>query len=115
MRIIKELVLLDNASPGDQSNEIGNVNCDILSLAVLGESAGDYKVILEGSITKDAPFVPIAVFPLTTYKIVNGDEGMTEDNIYETGIEGLYSVRVTLDASSTVNVSVYARFINSSI
>lgn len=115
MRIIKECVLLNNASAGESGRAVANVNCDILSLAVLGESEGSYKVILEGNIKKGDDYVPIAVFPLTTYKLINGNDGITENGIYETGIEGLHSIRVTVDSESTANVSVYARFINSSI
>ena len=33
MRIIKECVLLNNASAGESCRAVANVNCDILSLA----------------------------------------------------------------------------------
>ena len=111
MRIIKELALLDNASSGTESNAITNVNCDLISLSVEGD--GSFKILVEGCIKKNSDFIPMAIIPLDTYRSIDAVNGITANGLYETGIAGVYAVKLVVSSGSGVNV--YARFINTSI
>lgn len=111
MRVISNGLIINGATSAINSDEYINNSCDIVSLEVKG-TFSSATVKLQGVIDPDSTtWVDIGVINMTSYKTL---EAISAKGIFEGGIEGVLKVRVAVTAVSGGDISVYARFGNTS-
>lgn len=111
MRVINSGLVINTATTPTASDEYINNSCDIVSLEVKGTFTSA-TVKLQGMIDPaSTEWVDLAMINLTTWAMA---ESINASGIYEGAIEGALKVRVNVTAVSGGNVSVYARFGNTS-
>ena len=111
MRVINSGLVINTATTPTISDEYINNSCDIVSLEVKGTFTSA-TVKLQGMIDPNSTeWVDLAMINMTDYSTFSAVENK---GIFEGGIEGVLKVRVNVTAVSGGNVSVYARFGNTS-
>lgn len=104
---LKSSMIIEEASSSMVSEEIYNSKADILTLEVSGSSGG-CSIVVEGKVnTKATVWNLISGINLSDYTILSED-GMTNNGIYQFGIDGIQLIRVNVITSDGA-ISVYGR------
>ena len=110
MRIQANYTAIDGASAAVVSPEFVNNMCDVCSIQVTGTFTSA-TLHVQGIINSDsAEWVNLAVLSLSDYTLATS--GISDEGIYECGVEGVSRVRFNLSAVSGGDITVQAQFVN---
>lgn len=113
MRYIAELKIAE-ATSAVTSSVFVNSNCDLCAVQVYG-TATAMKVQIQGMTDADsATWENIASFNMGDLSLTEGDDGMTAAGIYSVSVAGVTQVRINVASVSGGNVSVTAKFADTS-
>lgn len=112
MRYIAELKITETTS-AVTSGVFTNNNCDLCTVQVYG-TATSMKVQIQGKTDADGDWTNVASFNVSDLSLKDGNDGMTAAGIYSVGIAGITQVRVKVASVSGGNVSVTAKFADTS-
>ena len=113
MRYIAELKITE-ATSAVTSGVFVNNNCDLCAVQVFG-TATAMKIQVQGMTDADsATWENIASFNMGDLSLTEGDDGMTAAGIYAVSVAGISRVRVSVVSVSGGNVSVTAKFADTS-
>lgn len=117
MRVVKDLGFLLK-TPGDKTDLIFTGSCDIMSITVAADDDFNMTVTGYGGTFREDDYLlsvkstQIACFPLDTYQIIKGDDGITKSGIYEASIQSVKAVSFFLN-EGVGPVRVLVSFIDS--
>lgn len=110
MRRRDNLLMVDQATSAKASDVYMNSDCDACSVQLSGTFTSA-TVYVQGKLDPNGTtWVNLAVINLNAFLI--DDDGISNSQIYEVGIEGVPCVRLNVTAVSGGNLSAYVSFFN---
>ena len=110
MRRIDNLLMIEKTKSAKTSAVYTNTNCDACSIQLSGTFTSA-TVYLQGKIDPAGnTWVNLAAINLNAFTV--DDDGLSNTQLYEYGIEGVPFVRINVAAVSGGNLSAYVSFFN---
>ena len=110
MRRMANLQMIEKTTSAKISDTYINANCDACSVQLTGTFTSA-TVYVQGKISPtENTWVNLASINLTAFTV--DDDGISNSQIYEVGIEGVPFVRLNVSSVSGGNLSAYMSFFN---